>query len=79
MFEVRRPILNFLLLVLGVSLKLTPGIVNKGPGVSEVLPKEGLELRPSDWGCPVMALFILSPSEADTSAEKREVLLEPVA
>ena len=35
---------SFFQLVLGVPLKLTPDVVNKGLGTSEVLLEEGLEL-----------------------------------
>ena len=38
----RRPIVNFLLLVLGISLNSTPDIVHPSTGVTKTLPKESL-------------------------------------
>lgn len=39
-------ILNFLLLVLGVSLKLAPNVVDKSPEIAKIFPKKVLKFNP---------------------------------
>ena len=46
MLEVRRPIANFCLLVLGVLSNTTLGGVHRNPWVTQTLLKESLELNP---------------------------------
>ena len=50
MLKVRYPILNFLLLVLGVLLNSTPDGIHQSPEVSEILLKESFELDPKAGG-----------------------------
>ena len=46
MLEMRRPIVNFLPLVLGISPNSTPDSVYQSTGVTKTLPKESFELDP---------------------------------
>ena len=73
MLEVRCPILNFLLLVLGVSLNSTPDGIHESPGVSEILSKESFELDPRQggFGCLVLSTLVLVPTKADLTMKEQ--------
>ena len=64
------PVSGLFSLVLRVPPKLTPDIVNKGLGASEVLTKKGFELRLLDRCDALVAALVLSLSEADGAMEE---------
>ena len=65
--QVGCPVEDFLLLVLGVPLELSPVDVHKGLGVTQASSEECLELVPRDRdrGFSVMSPLVLLPVEAD--------------
>ena len=67
MLEMRRPIMNFLLLVLGVLPNSTPDSVYQSTGVTKTLPKESFELDPRQEiiDCLVFLTLVLVPMKAD--------------
>ena len=66
------PVKDFLKLVLGVPLGLSPIRVYKSLGVTQVPAEERLELGPCDWerSVCVMFLLVLLPAEADPVPEE---------
>ena len=62
----RRPILNFLPLVLGVLLDSTPDSVHQSTGVTKTLPKESFKLNPRQ-----RSFDCLVQTKADPAAEER--------
>ena len=79
----RRPILNFLPLVLGVLLNSTPDSVHQSTGVTKTLPKESFELNPrqGSFGCLVPTL-VLVPTKLilpQRNKAAKEVWLVPKA
>ena len=66
------PVEDFLLLVLGVPLKLSPVGVHKGLGVTQASSEECLELVPRDRdkGFGVMSPLVLLPAEADPVSQE---------
>ena len=64
---------DFLLLVLGVPLELSPVGVHKGLGVTQALSEECFELVPCDRdrGFGVMFWLVLQPAEADPIPQER--------
>ena len=71
MFEVRSPIPNFLLLVLGVSFNATPDGVHERPGVSNTLSKEAFELDLRQGGRCLALTLVLVPTKADSVKKER--------
>ena len=65
--QVGCPVEDFLLLVLGVPLELSPIGVHKGLGVTQATAEECLEFVPCDrdGGVGVMSPLVLLPAEAD--------------
>ena len=61
------PVKDFLLLVLGVSLELSPVGIHKGLRVTQALSEECFELVPRDRdkGFGVISPLVLLPAEAD--------------
>ena len=72
MFQVGRPVEDFLQLVLGVSLDLPSVGIHKGLGVTQAPAEEGLELVPRDRdrGIGVMSPLVLLPAEANPVPEE---------
>ena len=69
----RRPIVNFLPLVLGVLPNSTPNSVHQSTGVTKTLPKESFELDPRQeiFDCLVFPTLILVPTKADPITKER--------
>ena len=65
MFEVRSPILNFLLLVLGVSFNATLDGIHERPGISKTVLKEAFELDPRQGDRCLASTLVLVPTKAD--------------
>lgn len=63
--QVRCSISHFFQLVLGISSKFIPNIVNKGLEISKGFSEEGLELKLYNRGGAFMAVFTLSSLDAD--------------
>lgn len=73
MFQSRGPILNFFHLILGVSSNSTPDTIDKGPGVSEVLPGKSLKVDPG-YGHHCLSLgptLMLLPVEINPTTKER--------
>ena len=72
MFEVRRLIVNFLPLVLGVLPSSIPDSVHQSTGVTKTLPKESfeLDLRQEIFDCLVFPTLVLVPMKADPTIRK---------
>ena len=70
--EVRCPIVNFHLLVLGVLSNATPSSIHGSPWVIQILSKESLELNPrqGSFNCLVPTL-VLEPTKADPTTEEQ--------
>ena len=68
----RRPIVNFLLLVLGVSPNSIPDSVHQSTGVTKILRKESfkLDLRQEIFDCLVFPTLVLVPMKADPTIRK---------
>ena len=66
--QVGCPVEDFLLLVLGVPLELSPVGIHKSLGITQTLSEECLELVPRDWdrGFSVMSSLVLLPTEANS-------------
>lgn len=69
----RRPILNFLLLVLGIPLDLNPNAGHKSGGFSKAEPEKGLEFVPSrtDGIVAFNLSLVLLLAKVDLIPEKR--------
>lgn len=69
----RSPILSFFYLVLRATFDLTPDAIYESLKVTEILPKEGLELNLDYRDCPftLVTTLVLSPTETDISSKKR--------
>ena len=67
MLEMRRPIVNFLLLVLEVLPNSTSDSVYQSTRVTKTLPKESfkLDLRQEIFDCLVFPTLVLVPTKAD--------------
>lgn len=73
MLQIRGLILNFLLLVLGISLNLGPDVGHERGGFSETLTEKSLEFVPSKGG-GLVALnlgLVLLPAEVNPIPEER--------
>ena len=70
MFEVRRPIENFRLLVLGVSFNTTLGGIHKNPWVTQTLTKKSLEPNPRKRNHFLALICVFVPTKADLIAKK---------
>ena len=73
MFEVRRPIVNFLpLLILGVLLNSTLDSVHQSTGVTKTLSKKGFEIKPrqGSFNC-LIPMLVLAPTKADPTAKEQ--------
>ena len=72
MLEVRRPIVNFHLLVLGVLSNATPGGIHGSPWVTQTLSKKSFELNPKQkiLDCLVPKL-VLMPTKVDHIAKEQ--------
>lgn len=71
MFKVRGPVLDFFHLVLGVSSNPTPDAIHQGPGVSEILSEEGLEIIPRQESYSILdSMLVLVPSKADPTTKE---------
>ena len=57
-------------MVLAVSSKLTPDIINKGLKVSKIYLEKSLELWPSNQSDALIAVLVLGSFEADGTTEK---------
>ena len=67
------PVEDFLLLILGVPLELSPIGVHKGLGVTQTPEEECLEFVPCDQdrGFGVISPLVLLPAEADPVPQER--------
>ena len=76
MFEVRRPIANFRMLVLGVLSNMTPGDVHKNSWVTQTLSKESLELNPRQGShfFSLVPTLVLVPTKADPITKEQRAL-----
>ena len=72
MLELRRPIVNFLPLVLGVLPNSTLDSIHQSTGVTKTLPKESFELDPRQeiFDCLVSTLMQV-PTKADPITKER--------
>ena len=68
--RVEYPILGFFQLVLGVSSKFAPNIVNKSLGIFKNFLKEGFKLGAYNYSNVLGAVFVLNLSKADSPTEK---------
>ena len=75
MLEVGSPILNFLLLVLGISSNPAPDSVHKCPGISKTLAEKSLELNSRQGSLGSRGLIwlthVLVPAKADPIKKER--------
>ena len=73
MFEVGRPILNFLLLVLGVLLNSAPDSVHEKLGVFKTFSNVAFKLDPrqGSFGCLVLSTLVLVPTKANLIIKER--------
>ena len=69
----RRPILNFFPLILGVLSNTTPGSIHGSPWVTQTLSKESLELNPRQGGHSfgLVPTLVLVPTKADPTTKKQ--------
>ena len=70
MLEKWCPVSGLFQLVLGVRSKLTPDIINKGLRISKVFMEEGFKFWQRDWSGALVAVLVLSSSEAYSATEK---------
>ena len=63
---------DFFQLVLEISSKLIPDIVNKSLRISEVFSEEIFKLRSCDWSDTLMMALVLSPSRANRAMKKSD-------
>ena len=68
----RRPIVNFFPLVLGVSPSSTPDSVHQSTGVTKTLLKESfeLDLRQEIFDCLVFLTLVLVPTKANPTTKE---------
>ena len=71
MLEVRSAILNFLLLVLEISLNPAPDGIHERPGVPETLSEECLELNPRQGSHCLASKLVLVPTKADSITKEQ--------
>ena len=68
MLEVRRPIANFHLLVLGVLSNTTPGSIHRSSSVTLTLSDKSLKLNPKQKRFVfLVAMLMLAPTKTDLS------------
>ena len=72
MLKVKRPIVNFFPLILGVLPNSIPDNVHQSTGVTKTLWKESfeLDLRQEIFDCLVFPTLVLVPMKADPTTKK---------
>ena len=73
MLKMRRPILSFFSLVLGVLPNSAPKCVHQSTGVTKILLKESfeLDLRQEIFDCLIFPTLVLVPTKADLTTKKQ--------
>ena len=70
-FEVRRPIVNFLPLILRVLSNATPSGIHRSRWVTRTLSKESLELNPWRRSHCLALTLVLMPTKADPTIKEQ--------